>query len=140
MIDFSTIKELSIGGVNLRELSVNGVKMWQAGRLPVGYTDLAYIEAIGTQYIDTGITGQDGLSVEFTFVPIEFLSADNSTIIGCTTTDKKRMYVRLTRHLLHTSIGSLVQVIILLPRGKTIQLILNIMSRLVGLRLKAHSL
>ena len=97
MMDLSKMKELSIGGVKLRELSVDGVKIWQAGRLPAGYTEVEYIEATGTQYIDTGITGRDGLTVEFNFNPIEVVSADSSTIIGCTTSSNQRMYVTVNK-------------------------------------------
>lgn len=59
MIDLAGIKELTIGGVKLRELSVNGAKIWQAGRLPAGYTEVEWIESTGTQCIDTGIKASD---------------------------------------------------------------------------------
>ena len=69
MIDLAGMKELSIGGVNLRELSVNGVKVWQKSRLPAGYTEVEWIESTGTQYIDTGIKASDypgGITYIFT--------------------------------------------------------------------------
>lgn len=50
------MKELTIGGVKLRELSVDGAKVWQSGRLPAGYTEVEYISAgknVGA-YIDLG--------------------------------------------------------------------------------------
>lgn len=97
MIDLAGIKELTIGGVKLRELSVNGTKIWQSGRLPAGYTEVEYIEATGTQYIDTGITGHDGLSVEFNFEVLGMLSTDNSTIVGCTNGSNQRMYLTLNK-------------------------------------------
>ena len=59
------------------------------------YSIIEYIEATGTQYIDTGITGHDGLSVEFNFEALSRLSADNSTIIGCTNGSNQRMYLTL---------------------------------------------
>ena len=59
MIDLAGIKELTVGGVKLRELSVNGAKIWQAGRLPAGYTEVEWIESTGTQYIDTGVKASD---------------------------------------------------------------------------------
>lgn len=55
MIDFSGMKELTIGGVKLRELSVDGTKIWQAGKLPSGYTEFEYIETDGNSWIDTGV-------------------------------------------------------------------------------------
>lgn len=96
-MNLAGMKELTIGGVNLRELSVDGVKVWQAGRLPAGYTEVEYIEATGTQYIDTGITGQNGLSVEFNFEVLGMLSTDNSTVIGCTNGSNQRMYLTLNK-------------------------------------------
>ena len=96
-MNLAGMKELTIGGINLRELSVDGVKVWQAGRLPAGYTEVEYIEATGTQYIDTGITGQNGLSVEFNFEALGMVGTDNSTIIGCTNSSNQRMYLTLNR-------------------------------------------
>ena len=55
MIDFSTIKKLSIDGVNLRELYIDNTKTWQASRLPAGYTEVKYIETDGNSWIDTGV-------------------------------------------------------------------------------------
>ena len=97
MMDFGGIKELTIGEVKVKELFIGGVKVWQSGRLPAGYTELEYIEATGTQYIDTGITGRNGLSVEFSFNPLSLLSADSSTIIGCTNGSNQRMYLTMNK-------------------------------------------
>ena len=61
------------------------------------YVQLEYIETAGTQYIDIGITGHDGLSAEFTFNPIKVVDADSSTIIGCTNSSSQRMYVTVNK-------------------------------------------
>lgn len=92
MMDFSGIKELTIGGVKLKELSIGGVKVWQSGRLPAGYTELEYIEATGTQYIDTGVIGRSGVSAE---VSISIVSPIPSAGIGIisSTNGSQRSYV-----------------------------------------------
>lgn len=92
MMDFSGIKELTIGGVKLKELSIGGVKVWQSGRLPAGYTEVEYIESTGTQYIDTGIIGRSGVSAE---VSISIVSPIASAGIGIisSTNGSQRCYL-----------------------------------------------
>lgn len=84
MMDFSGIKELTIGGVKLKELSVDGVKLWQSGRLPAGYTELEYIEATGTQYIDTGITAHSGVDVEMSIMILSPVKSTGTAILSST--------------------------------------------------------
>lgn len=94
---FSDVKRISIPEGEVKRITCGGNVLWQSGRLPAGYTELEYIEATGTQYIDTGITGRNGLSVEFDFEALSRLSDDNSTIIGCTNGSSQRMYLTLNK-------------------------------------------
>ena len=66
MINFSGIKELTIDGAKLKELSINGVKVWQAGRLPAGYTEVEYILASPNvaAYIDLGFAFDKKAKIE----------------------------------------------------------------------------
>ena len=84
MMDFSGIKELTIGGVKLKELYVDGVKLWQSGRLPAGYTELEYIETDGTSWIDTGVNASlypDGIRYTIDFYTTKVLASDNHNYI-----------------------------------------------------------
>lgn len=81
MMDFSGMKELTIGGVKLRELSVDGVKVWQAGRLPAGYTEVEWIETDGASWIDTGVNASlypDGIRYALDVYTIRFLSTTST--------------------------------------------------------------
>lgn len=54
------VKGLSIAGKNVVRLELNGKVVWKKSDLPIGYTELDYIECTGTQYIDSGfILNQD---------------------------------------------------------------------------------
>lgn len=67
MIDFSKIKSLTIPEGNVVKIEASGVILWDKNQSE--YTELEYIEATGTQYIDTGILASDysdGLHYEFT--------------------------------------------------------------------------
>lgn len=101
MMDLTNMKSFSVGGINLKELYINNILMWKSSLLPTGYTQLDYIEATGLQYLDTGITGHNGLSIEMNVMPLSMLNADNSTLIGSTNetdaNDKKRMYLTLNK-------------------------------------------
>lgn len=95
MIDFSKIKELSIGGIKLKELYIDDVQIWKSGLLPTGYTQLEYIEATGTQYIDSGITGHTGISVEANYMVtgLNGNAATDGIIIGSSNSANQRMYI-----------------------------------------------
>lgn len=57
-MNWSDVKHLTVSGKNAVRLSVDGAVFWKG--LPKGYRRLDYIEATGTQYIDTGfILNQD---------------------------------------------------------------------------------
>ncbi len=94
---FSNVKNIIIPEGTVKKISVGETAIWQSGRLPAGYTELEYIEANGTQYIDTGITGRDGLSVEMNIEVLGVLSADNSTLVGCTNSSSDRMYLTVNK-------------------------------------------
>lgn len=83
-MNLAGMKELTIGGVKLRELSVDGKKVWQAGRLPAGYTEVEYIETDGTQYIDTGVIGGNGVSAEISVSVLSPLPSSGVGIISST--------------------------------------------------------
>lgn len=53
---FDKLKSLVIPEGSVYSIACDGVTLWQKSRLPVGYTELDYIETTGAQYIDTGFT------------------------------------------------------------------------------------
>ena len=60
-----------------------------SANLPSGYTELEYIESTGTQYIDTGIVGKSGVSVEAKFM----LATDaNGSLFGNRQSDNTRFW------------------------------------------------
>lgn len=63
------VKSIVIPEGSVHSIECDGVKLWQKSKLPVGYTELDYIETTGTQYIDSGfIPNQDSRIVcEFMF-------------------------------------------------------------------------
>ena len=50
-MDWSQVTDLTIPERNVKQVSVNGVVLWEKGLLPSGYTQLEYIKSTGTQYI-----------------------------------------------------------------------------------------
>jgi len=67
------------------DLSVNGVvgrTSQNTAGLPSEYTQVDYIESSGTQYIDTGIKGNQDMKVNLDFEATNFSYAGNKTIIG----------------------------------------------------------
>ena len=50
----NTPKRILYNGLNVAKLVYNGVVVWMS-KLPIGYTEVEYLESTGTQYIDTGI-------------------------------------------------------------------------------------
>lgn len=50
----NTPKKILYNGLNVAKLVYNGVVVWMP-KLPIGYTEVEYLESTGTQYIDTGI-------------------------------------------------------------------------------------
>lgn len=57
-VDFDNVRHLTLQGQNVVRLDMGGSPVWKG--LPDGYKMLDYIEATGTQYIDTGfVPNQD---------------------------------------------------------------------------------
>lgn len=91
MIDFSGMKEVTVGGVKLRELSVGGVNVWRAGRLPAGYTEVEYISAGKNvqAYIDLGFAFDTRARIEMSayfssdVTAYLFGAAENSGKLRC---------------------------------------------------------
>lgn len=84
------------GGV--KSVSVGGKLLWQK---PVSesYTELAYIESTGTQYIDTGIIGRSGIEI---YLDYEFtqITTTAQTVWGAINNETDtRIYVGHTRGL-----------------------------------------
>lgn len=60
MIDFSKIQKLTVDGIDLKSLAINGVPVWTAappGRIPEEYQEVAYVQTAANvgAYINLGI-------------------------------------------------------------------------------------
>jgi hypothetical protein len=58
MINFSTIKEITIPEGNVKSIMVDGIILWQKQEAKYK-RELEYIESTGTQYIDTEVRTYD---------------------------------------------------------------------------------
>lgn len=74
MVDFTTVKAISIPEGDVKVISRNGTVLWKAGRLPGAYQEVEYIQSTGTQYIDTGFSPNGATGVE--------ISLGNVTVNG----------------------------------------------------------
>lgn len=87
VMNLAGMKELTIDRVKLRELSVGGTKIWQAGRLPAGYTEVEYIHTDGDCYFDTGVIPSDypdGIRIDLDFTLTEYITGNVYTYyFGC---------------------------------------------------------
>lgn len=65
MIDFSKVTSVMIPEGDVKKIEIDGVIVWEKseGILPSAYQQVEYIESTGTQYIDTGIIGKNGIRV-----------------------------------------------------------------------------
>jgi len=99
---------LNVSGKSGLYDKVNGVFYGNAGtgefmysvsrKLPDGYTQLEYIESSGTQYIDTGIIGKAGVTMELDF---SSMGTDLSNYLPCGCADSsytKRFYPVATQN------------------------------------------
>lgn len=64
-VDFSRVKSVTIPEGNAKKIEIDGVTVWEksTSRLPSEYQEVEYIESTGTQYIDTGIVGKNGIRI-----------------------------------------------------------------------------
>ena len=64
-IDFSFVKSIMIPEGNVKKIEIDGITVWEksTNRLPNEYQEVEYIESTGTQYIDTGIIGKNGIRI-----------------------------------------------------------------------------
>ena len=63
-----------------------------ANRLPKEYTQVDYIQSSGSQYIDTGIKGNQDTKVNLDFEGTDFSYSGNKTIIGSRTSATEKHY------------------------------------------------
>lgn len=72
MVDFSTIKGITIPEGNVKSISSNGTILWKLdeGGLPSEYQEVEYIQSDGNQYIDTGIGGSSLGEYEIKMSPL----------------------------------------------------------------------
>lgn len=84
MIDFSTFNKLSVGGIELRSLSINGIEVWRQSyqnRVPTS------IDADGSRYKNIGyiegyrVSSSGALSAQTGTVTTGFIAATNGDII-----------------------------------------------------------
>lgn len=61
-----TPQNIKFNGKRVRTLKINDTVVWKMAELPEEYTLLNYIESTGTQYIDTGLVGKPGYTIEAT--------------------------------------------------------------------------
>lgn len=52
---FATVKNITVPQGKVNRILSNGVTLWKKSRLPSAYQEVEYIEATGTQYLDTGV-------------------------------------------------------------------------------------
>lgn len=64
-INFSFVKSVMIPEGNAKKIEIDGVTVWEksTSRLPNEYQEVEYIESTGTQYIDTGVVGKNGIRI-----------------------------------------------------------------------------
>ena len=57
MIDWASVKSVSIPEGDVKQINIDGVTVWtkKQSRLPDGYQELTYIGCTGTQFINTGL-------------------------------------------------------------------------------------
>ena len=55
MVDFSSVKAITIPNGNVKKITKNNIVLWEkdSSRLPSEYQEVEYIESSGTQYINT---------------------------------------------------------------------------------------
>ena len=54
MVNFAQVKAMTIPEGTVAQIWIDGALMWKRD-LPVGYTEIAYIQTTGEQYINTGV-------------------------------------------------------------------------------------
>ena len=95
MIDFSTLKELTIPEGAVIQISNNATILWERpGLLPSAYQQVEYIQTDGNQAIDTGIkvTGNtDNVNVEIHIIVVYGM---NINAIAASITEKVRYAVK----------------------------------------------
>lgn len=64
-INFSSVKSVMIPEGDVKKIEINGITVWEksTNRLPDEYQEVEYIESTGTQYIDTGVVGKNGIRI-----------------------------------------------------------------------------
>ncbi len=81
-MDFSLIDNFSIPNGNVSVLHNGHDILWYA-KLPAAYTELDYIEGTGTQWIDTGVYGNQDIGIDVTYQYPDYVSSSASArIIG----------------------------------------------------------
>lgn len=93
-------KTISIGGKLVRELSINGRKMYP--RLPQGYTELEYIQSAASQYIKTGVLVNPNYTVAAEYM-LTTRTTTWDTIFGTRNSNAARFTARYT----NTATGNL---------------------------------
>lgn len=68
MIDLSSVKSIIHGGKAVQSIADSKGTVWSAGRLPIGYQEVEYLEGTGSQYINTGIYDVDKIDCTWQLV------------------------------------------------------------------------
>lgn len=74
-------KHITFNNLRVGTLKYNNEIVWQEG-LPDEYTQLEYIASTGTQYIDTGLVGKPGYTIEATISFSELSTGDYQYFAG----------------------------------------------------------
>ena len=74
------------------DYDVLGLAGAKGTELPIGYTQVDYLESSGTQYIDTGIKGNQDTKIILDFEGTDFFYSGNKTIIGSRTGATEKHY------------------------------------------------
>lgn len=67
MVDFSSIKSITIPEGSVKSITVDGLKVWNKPSQENEYTPINYIQFTGSQRIDTGIICNQNTKIEFKF-------------------------------------------------------------------------
>lgn len=93
-MNLASVKAIQIPEGTVKEISCNGVVLWTGQPSPVVYQDVEYIESTGTQYIDTGVIGDEQSGFEMKLYSNNtFSTSGYGTMFGARMSSGSRQFV-----------------------------------------------